>query len=85
VHTILELARVLGMEVIAEGIETEEQSCMLQQAGCRYGQGYYFSRPLPAQQMERLLSYPIPTTSPTVGQSLPRLPASDSQAGLPAA
>jgi EAL domain-containing protein (putative c-di-GMP-specific phosphodiesterase class I) len=58
VQTILELARVLGMDVVAEGIETEEQSHLLQQMGCRYGQGYLFSPPLPAAEIEKLLAGP---------------------------
>jgi EAL domain-containing protein (putative c-di-GMP-specific phosphodiesterase class I) len=58
VQTILELARGLGMDVVAEGIETEEQFNLLQAMGCRYGQGYLFSKPLPAAQIEALLAQP---------------------------
>ena len=47
VRTILDLARPLGMDVVAEGIETHEQFDLLRQMGCRYGQGYLFARPLP--------------------------------------
>jgi len=46
VRTISTLARNLGMEVIAEGIETEEQYQQLKMLGCEYGQGYLFSRPV---------------------------------------
>ncbi len=46
VRTISTLARNLGMEVIAEGIETEEQHQQLKMLGCEYGQGYLFSRPV---------------------------------------
>jgi EAL domain-containing protein (putative c-di-GMP-specific phosphodiesterase class I) len=56
VQTILDLARALGMDVVAEGIETEEQLRVLQDMGCRYGQGYLFSRPLPAANVESLLA-----------------------------
>jgi EAL domain-containing protein (putative c-di-GMP-specific phosphodiesterase class I)/putative methionine-R-sulfoxide reductase with GAF domain len=56
VQTILDLARVLRMDVVAEGIETEEQLQMLREMGCRYGQGYLFSRPLPAAGVETLLA-----------------------------
>jgi EAL domain-containing protein (putative c-di-GMP-specific phosphodiesterase class I) len=58
VRTIVELARVLGMDLVAEGIETVEQLNLLQSMGCRYGQGYLFSRPLPAAQIEALLGCP---------------------------
>jgi EAL domain-containing protein (putative c-di-GMP-specific phosphodiesterase class I) len=58
VRTIIELARVLGMSVLAEGIETPEQDRILQQLGCRYGQGFLYSRPLPADQITELLRAP---------------------------
>ena len=58
VHTIIELARVLGMEVVAEGIETMEQYKLLCKLGCRYGQGYLFARPLPANEVTTLLGLP---------------------------
>lgn len=46
VETILTLARNLGLEVIAEGVETAEQLSHLQKMGCQYGQGYFISKPL---------------------------------------
>ena len=58
VRTIVELARVLGMNVIAEGIETVEQYRMLREMGCRYGQGFLFSRPLPEAEVTKLLRLP---------------------------
>ena len=58
VRTIVELARVLGMNVVAEGIEDLAQYELLRQLGCRYGQGYLFARPMPAEQIGRLLRLP---------------------------
>lgn len=58
VRTIIELARVLGMDVVAEGIETAEQYEFLHQMGCRFGQGYLFARPMPAEQVNTLLRLP---------------------------
>jgi EAL domain-containing protein (putative c-di-GMP-specific phosphodiesterase class I) len=58
VRTIVELARVLGMDVVAEGIETVEQYQLLRDLGCRYGQGYLFARPLPAEAVTHLLRLP---------------------------
>ncbi len=58
VRTIIDLARALGMNVVAEGIETQEQYALLQQLGCRYGQGYLFARPMPAEDVSKLLRLP---------------------------
>ncbi|BAL24435.1 bifunctional diguanylate cyclase/phosphodiesterase [Azoarcus sp. KH32C] len=55
-EAIVGLARTLSMRVVAEGIETAEQARMLTELGCQYGQGYYFSKPLPVEQLELLLS-----------------------------
>jgi len=58
VRTIVELARVLGMDVVAEGIETREQYETLRELGCRYGQGYLFSRPVPVEAVSEMLRLP---------------------------
>jgi EAL domain-containing protein (putative c-di-GMP-specific phosphodiesterase class I) len=58
VRTILELARVLGMDVVAEGIETVEQYQVLLKLGCRFGQGYLFARPMTAEAVSELLALP---------------------------
>lgn len=55
VHAILGLGHSLGLEVVAEGVETEAQLAYLKQEGCDVLQGYLFSRPLPAQEAEALL------------------------------
>ncbi|HYS05934.1 MAG TPA: bifunctional diguanylate cyclase/phosphodiesterase [Candidatus Dormibacteraeota bacterium] len=56
VRTVLRFAENLGMRVVAEGIETREQMQQLLDLGCRYGQGFLFSKPVEASQAERLLS-----------------------------
>jgi EAL domain-containing protein (putative c-di-GMP-specific phosphodiesterase class I) len=58
VRTIIELARVLGMDVVAEGIETCEQYRLLRQLGCRFGQGFLFARPMTAEAVTKLLCLP---------------------------
>ena len=58
VRTIVELARVMGMDVVAEGIETHEQYMLLRQLGCRFGQGFLFSRPVPAETISAMLRLP---------------------------
>lgn len=54
-RSIVSLGMALKMEVVAEGIETEEQLRSLQEMGCCYGQGYLFSRALPVSQAEEFL------------------------------
>ena len=46
VTAVTSMAHTLGLEVVAEGVETAEQLLMLQQLGCAYGQGFHFARPL---------------------------------------
>jgi EAL domain-containing protein (putative c-di-GMP-specific phosphodiesterase class I) len=58
VRTIIELARVMGMDVVAEGIETHEQYHQLREMHCRYGQGYLFARPMTAEAVTQLLRLP---------------------------
>lgn len=47
---IIEMANGLGIRVICEGVETKDQVEMLQKIGCRYVQGYYYSKPIPAEK-----------------------------------
>jgi|GEM_PF-1019540 len=61
-EAIIVMAHKLGMKVIAEGVETAEQCDLLEAAGCDYGQGYLFSRPIPAEAFDTLLK-PNSTTN----------------------
>ncbi|WP_369142646.1 aminotransferase class I/II-fold pyridoxal phosphate-dependent enzyme [Streptomyces sp. R44] len=66
VEGIVRIADVLGLQVVAEGIEHEEQRALLAQMGCRYGQGYLFARPMTAHQTESYLHRSPPAaTGPT--------------------
>ncbi|OMH32085.1 bifunctional diguanylate cyclase/phosphodiesterase [Motiliproteus sp. MSK22-1] len=56
-EAIIAMAHKLGIKVIAEGVETDEQKQLLAAAGCDYGQGYLFSKPVPAELFEKLLSW----------------------------
>ena len=51
-RTIVSLAESLELQVIAEGVETAEQRSFLERSGCRYFQGYFFSKPLPMAALE---------------------------------
>lgn len=53
VSSIIELARNLSLEVIAEGVETPEQLAQLVQRGCHIIQGYYFAKPMPKVELEQ--------------------------------
>jgi EAL domain-containing protein (putative c-di-GMP-specific phosphodiesterase class I) len=60
VRTIITLAHNLRMDVIAEGVETAEQLSQLRDLGCEYGQGYYFSRPVSAEEANHLIADLLP-------------------------
>jgi EAL domain-containing protein (putative c-di-GMP-specific phosphodiesterase class I) len=54
-EAIIVMAHKLGMKVIAEGIETEQQRGLLTAAGCDFGQGFLFSKPVPVQEFDEML------------------------------
>ena len=71
VRTIVELARNLRLKVVAEGVESDLARALLQQIGCDVAQGYFFSRPVPVDGLERWIEArtvmePLPRDSGTV-------------------
>ncbi|MEP6925146.1 MAG: EAL domain-containing protein [Pyrinomonadaceae bacterium] len=56
VYTIVTLAKMLKMEVVAEGVETEWQAYELQNLGVKYAQGFLFSRPVPAEELDEFIN-----------------------------
>ena len=58
VQTIISMGNSLGMEVIAEGVENEEQRDFLERNGCHAYQGYLFSKPVPIEEFEALIRMP---------------------------
>ncbi|NEQ25725.1 MAG: EAL domain-containing protein, partial [Microcoleus sp. SIO2G3] len=56
VRAIVTLAHSIGLDVVAEGIETPEQVAQLRSLGCKFGQGYWFSKPLDASEIERAIA-----------------------------
>ena len=55
VRTILNLAENLGMDVVAEGVETQEQMSLLRNLSCQSGQGYFFSKPMTVAEAEKVI------------------------------
>jgi diguanylate cyclase (GGDEF)-like protein/PAS domain S-box-containing protein len=56
VQTVVDLAHILGMEVVAEGVEIEAQETLLREMSCDFAQGFYFSKPLPPKDVPGFLS-----------------------------
>ena len=56
VRTVIALAKTLGLSVVAEGIESIHQFHQLRILGCEFGQGYLFSRPVPVDEVEKILA-----------------------------
>ncbi|MGP8289843.1 putative bifunctional diguanylate cyclase/phosphodiesterase [Vreelandella zhanjiangensis] len=59
VKAVLEMAEGMGLDVVAEGVETQEQCQFLVNAGCSIVQGFYFARPLPAAELEQRWALPL--------------------------
>jgi EAL domain-containing protein (putative c-di-GMP-specific phosphodiesterase class I) len=55
VGTIITLIRNLGLEPIAEGVETDHQAKLLREMGCAFAQGFVFCRPVPPKEIDELL------------------------------
>ena len=64
---MISLAHGLGIGVVAEGIETEDQLTRLRQLGCDWGQGFFFARPLPPDDVARYLRSGLPHASAASG------------------
>ena len=56
VESVVNMAQCMGLPIIVEGVETQEQVNFLEDLGCLYIQGYYFYRPMPVEEFERLIS-----------------------------
>jgi diguanylate cyclase (GGDEF)-like protein/PAS domain S-box-containing protein len=62
VSAVIGMGKNLHMQVVAEGVETQQQLELLQQRGCPQGQGYYFSRPVPAEEFGQLMQRKVSAT-----------------------
>ena len=59
VRLIIDIAKYLNLSVVAEGVESEGQLKLLKDAGCDIIQGFYFSRPVPAEQIDEFIKKEI--------------------------
>lgn len=57
IENMINMCKKIGIEILAEGVETEEQVNFLCSIGCNYAQGYYFNKPMPLSQYEELMKY----------------------------
>jgi diguanylate cyclase (GGDEF)-like protein/PAS domain S-box-containing protein len=74
VRTIIEMGRSLGMEIVAEGVETHEQSAFLRERGCNYGQGLLFGRPMTADAFLAMLQGRVGESPPAPRSGAASLP-----------
>jgi EAL domain-containing protein (putative c-di-GMP-specific phosphodiesterase class I) len=58
-RTIMPLAHHLGLDVVAEGVETVEQAAVLKELRCKYAQGFLYSRPVKAEQVITMLAQSV--------------------------
>lgn len=58
IENLVNMVRALGMSVICEGVETQEQARELLRMGCFLAQGFYYYRPMPAESLEQLMRFP---------------------------
>jgi diguanylate cyclase (GGDEF)-like protein len=56
IHTVVAMAHTLNMQVTVEGVETHEQLAQLMALDCDYAQGYYFSKPIPAEKVRAIIA-----------------------------
>ena len=81
VGAVISMARSLDIELAAEGIESAEQLGMLQDLGCRLGQGFHFSRPIAPSQCVALLEQAARNTRLSDSLKIRQLRASSGQGG----
>jgi diguanylate cyclase (GGDEF)-like protein/excisionase family DNA binding protein len=74
-HAVCGMAAAFELEVVAEGVETEAQAAILEEAGCTVAQGYLFARPVPAGQLAGMLDARVPHATDATATEAPAPPA----------
>jgi len=82
---IVQMAKTLGLEVIAEGVEREEQADYLRRLGVRYGQGWLYSKPMPVAELAQKLSDSQAADGPHPDGQRSKLPTNKDGAAVAAA
>ena len=54
-YSVCKMAQDIGLDIVVEGVETQDQAELLKSIGVRFAQGFYYYRPMPVQECERLL------------------------------
>ncbi|MBV8528906.1 MAG: EAL domain-containing protein [Candidatus Dormibacteraeota bacterium] len=83
-ETMVNMAHVLGLEVVAEGVETSAQEEYLRQHGCDFGQGYLFSKPVMAEELSVLLAETRPHAAAQAGSGISARPGTQTRTRLTA-
>jgi EAL domain-containing protein (putative c-di-GMP-specific phosphodiesterase class I) len=76
-RAIVHLGNTMGLATVAEGVETAEQSALLRELGCGYGQGYWFAKPMSSRSLEQFIQRPQRPATDHPGQPLPPSPPMD--------
>jgi diguanylate cyclase (GGDEF)-like protein len=80
IQSVVSLGRGLGMQIVAEGVETEYEALMMAHFGCTELQGFYYSRPVEASQLTQLIEKFEPRSISTITEPLPLEPPSSATA-----
>jgi diguanylate cyclase (GGDEF)-like protein/PAS domain S-box-containing protein len=80
-RTVIVLARSLNLDVLAEGVETAEQAAWLKREGCDWAQGWFYGRPMPAEDFKALVRETPAAVSPKAGKHLQLASAGSARRG----
>jgi diguanylate cyclase (GGDEF)-like protein len=82
VRAVVDMAAAVGLDVVAEGVETAGQLAAIERLGCGYAQGFYFARAMPTSAVEELLREPPWQQRPAIEPGVPASPTGNGRTGL---